>query len=111
LMRDGKFNEISELANLATLEALQFTKWDKPDNSTSITDSQSRIWGVYTRFVTQPWCGLLVTCVERASSPPKYSYRSSGAMHLQEAENAPNLCAPNKDLIRGYCDSKKPTTH
>jgi hypothetical protein len=26
LMRDGKFNEISELANLATLEALQFTK-------------------------------------------------------------------------------------
>jgi hypothetical protein len=26
LMRDGKFNEISELANLATLEALKFTK-------------------------------------------------------------------------------------
>jgi hypothetical protein len=52
-----------------------------------------------------------VTSVERASSPPKYSYRSSVAMHLQEAENAPNLCAANKDLMRGCCDAKKPTTH
>jgi hypothetical protein len=32
-------------------------------------------------------------------------------MHLQEAENAPNVCAANKDLIIGYGDSKKPTTH
>jgi hypothetical protein len=30
---------------------LQFTKWDKSDNFTSITDLHSRIWGAYTRFV------------------------------------------------------------
>ena len=111
LMRDGKFSEISELANLATLEALQFTKWDKSDNSTSMTDLQSIIWGVCSSFVTQPWCGLYVTSLERFSWPPKHSCRSFGAMHLQEAENAPNLCAANKDLIRGCCDAKKSTTH
>jgi hypothetical protein len=111
LMRDGKFSEISELANLATLEALQFTKWDKSDKSTSITDLEPGTWGVYTRFVAQPWCGLYVTSVERASSPPKDSYWSAGAMHLQEAENAPKFvcCEQGSDQRMLWCQEANHT--